>query len=391
MTKIDRPRQSSSKTQIAARAFTRRTILRSAAAGSVAATLPFIARTSLAASGEVNVFAWGDYIQDNIIEAFETQSGIKLNFSAFGSNEEAQSKLRAAGGKGFDVIFPSVDARPDYDEGNLLQPIDESRVKVERIVPALWRSSVKLGAVKRGTRYLVPFDWGTEGITYDSSVHDFSSTQVSYGDLWADGLEGKVAGRQKSLLMTIAIYLDATGKVPSNRAMDLYKTESDTRRIFDACIEFAAAYKKNIGAFWNNATEATAAFTDAGCTIGQTWDTTGIRLHIDVDKKWVYTAPKEGALAWMDTMGIPSGAENLDQAYEFINFMLTPEVGGMFANNTGYNAAAVGAEAHLSEASKAAFKMAYPEGAIENLWWWPVFTPWFSGVRQEYVEKLTAA
>ena len=379
-------------TLLAARKFTRRSLLRTGAAvGALAAAGPFFIRSSLAASGEVNVFAWGDYIQPNIVAAFEKTTKIKVNVSTFGSNEEAQNKLRAAGGKGFDLIFPSVDTRPDYDDGNLLQPIDESKVKVDRIEPALWRSSVKLGAVKRGTRYLVPFDWGTEGITYDSSIHSFGSGGVSYGDLWKGGLDGKVAGRQKSLLMTIALYLDSTGELPSNRAMDLYKTEADTRRIFAKCVEFAAARKKNIGAFWNNATEATAAFTDAGCTIGQTWDTTGIKLHNDVDKKWIYTSPKEGALAWMDTMAIPSGAANLEQAYEFMNFLLTPEAGGMFANNTGYNSAAVGAAAHLTEASKAAFALAYPKGAIENFWWWPVFTPWFSGVRSEFVEKLTNA
>ncbi|MEE8171505.1 MAG: extracellular solute-binding protein, partial [Alphaproteobacteria bacterium] len=134
----------------------------------------------------------------------------------------------------------------------------------------------------------------------------------------------------------------------------------------------------------------TAAFTDAGCTIGQTWDTTGIKLHIGVDKKWIYTAPKEGALGWMDAMGIPSGAENVEQSYAMINFLMTPEVGGMFVNNTGYNSAAVGAANHISDASKAAFEIAYPGGAIENLWWWPLNTPWFNGVRQEYVEKITA-
>ncbi len=384
--------RSSRATQRAAMAFTRRSLLQSAAAiATVSLAAPFIAKRALSASGQVNVFAWGDYVQPNIVEAFEKASGIKVNVSTFGSNEEAQNKLRAAGGKGFDIIFPSVDTRPDYDDGDLLQPIDESRVKVERIEPALWRSSVKLGAVKRGTRYLIPFDWGTEGMTYDSSVHSFGSGGVSYGDLWKDGLDGKVAGRQKSLLITVAIYLDSTGELPSNRAMDLYKTEADTRRIFGKCVEFVAKHKSNIGAYWNNATEATAAFTDAGCSIGQTWDTTGIKLHTDVDKKWIYTSPKEGALAWMDTMAIPSGAENLDEAYEFINFLLTPETGGMFANNTGYNSAAVGADAHLTDASKAAFAVAYPAGAIENFWWWPVFTPWFSSVRSEYVEKLTSA
>ncbi len=379
------------KTRIAARKFWRRSLLKGAAAavGTAAAT-PFIVRRSVASSGEINVFAWGDYIQDNIKDAFKKETGIKVNLTTFGSNEEAQSKLRAAGGKGFDLIFPSVDTRPEYDDGGLLQVIDESRVKVERIEPALWRRSLSLGAARRGKRYLIPFDWGTEGITYDSSVHGFKQGELSYGDLWSDGLDGKVAGRQKSIIVALAIYLDSIGRVPSNRALDLYRSEADMRRIFDACLDFLKPRKKNIGAFWNNATEATAAFTDAGCTIGQTWDTTGIKLHIDVDKKWIYTAPKEGALGWMDAMGIPSGAENVEQSYAMINFLMTPEVGGMFVNNTGYNSAAVGAANHISDASKAAFEIAYPGGAIENLWWWPLNTPWFNGVRQEYVEKITA-
>ena len=356
----------------------------------MAAATPFSIRRSLASSGEINVFAWGDYIQDNIKNAFEKKTGIKVNLTTFGSNEEAQSKLRAAGGKGFDLVFPSVDTRPEYDEGELLKAIDESRVKVDQIEPVLWRRSLGLGASRRGNRYLIPFNWGTEGITFDSSVHSFKQGELSYGDLWNDGLDGKVAGRQKSIIISLAIYLDSIGQVPSNRALDLYRSEADMRRIFDACLEFLKPRKKNIGAFWNNATQATAAFTDAGCTLGQTWDTTGIMLHTHVDKKWIYTAPREGALAWMDTMGIPSGAENVEQSYEMVNFLMTPEIGGMFVNNTGYNSAAVGVVNHLSDASKAAFEIAYPPGAIENLWWWPMYTPWFNGVRQEYVEKITA-
>ncbi|MBW4975182.1 extracellular solute-binding protein [Roseovarius mucosus] len=362
------------------------------ATGAAALATPLIARRALASSGEVNVFAWGDYFQNGEIpEAFTKATGIKVNVSTYGSNEEAASKLRAAGGKGFDILFPSVDTRPNYDEGNLLSEIDESRLKVDRIEPALWRSSLELGAAHRGKRYLVPFDWGTEGMTWDSSAVDVAPADLSYAHLWTDGLDGKVAMRQKSVLITLAIYLDSIGEVPSNRAMDLYKTEEDTRRIFDACVAFAAKNKANIGAYWNNATEATGAFTDAGCTIGQTWDTTGIKLHMDVDPKWRYAAPKEGALAWMDTAAIPSGAENVDQAYEFLNFLMSPEIGGMFANATGYNSAAVGASAHLSEANKTAFAFAYQNGAIENLWWWPMFTPWLSAVREEYSEKLTNA
>ena len=367
---------------------TRRTLL---ATGAATLAAPLFSRRALASSGEVNVFAWGDYFQPNIVAAFEAETGIKINISTYGSNEEAASKLRAAGGKGFDLIFPSVDTRPNYDEGNLLSEVDESKLDVALVQPALWRSSLELGAARRGKRYLVPFTWGTEGMTYDSSVHNIAPGELSYADLWAEGLTGKVAMRQKSVLISLALYLDTTGELPSNRGMDLYKSEADTRRIFDGCVAYAAPRKGNIGAYWNNATEATSAFTDAGCTIGQTWDTTGIKLGADVDPRWKYGAPKEGALAWMDTAAVPSGAENIDQAYALLNFLLKPETGGLFSNNTGYNSAAVGAADHMSDAGKAAFAFAYPGNAIDNLWWWPMFTPWFSTVREEYVEKLTNA
>lgn len=91
-------------------------------------------------------------------------------------------------------------------------------------------------------------------------------------------------------------------------------------------------------------------------------------------------------------MGIPSGAANVEQVYALINFLLKPETGAMFANNTGYNSAAVGSAGHLNEAAKNAFQMAYPEeAAIDGLWWWPAQTPFFGTLRTEYVEKLTNA
>lgn len=369
----------------------RRTLLK---AGAAAIAAPAILRASdaLASSGTVNVFAWGDYVQDNIKQAFEEKTGITCNVSTYGSNDEAENKLRAAGAKGFDIVFPSIDTGPNYYKDDLLQPIDESRFEVDRVIPSIYRSSIRLGATHRGKRYLVPCDWGTEGITYDSTKLDKAYPEISYGDMWADGMAGQVAMRQKSVLVSLALYLDAIGALKTDRGMDFYRSEEDCRRVFEGTLEFALAHKQNIGAFWNNATEATAAFTDAGCTIGQTWDTTGLLLHRETDPKWVYTMPKEGGLGWIDTMGIPSGAENVEQAYAFVNFMLSPEAGAMFANNTGYNSAAKGADTHLNAAQKAGFEMAYPdEAAIDDLWWWPPQTTFFGALRTEYVEKLTNA
>ncbi len=375
----------------------RRTILKGAAATGAVIAAPFVLRAhdALASSGQVNVFAWGDYVQKNMIERFEKDSGIKVNLSTYGSNDEAENKLRAAGGKGFDVIFPSVTNRSNYDDSNApggswLAPLDESKLKVDQVIPSMLRDSIKLGAVKRGKRYLLPFDWGTEAITFNSEVHNLSDDEVSYGTLWGEGLDKQVAFRQKSVIMGVGLYLESIGQLKTDRMLDVYKTEEDARRVWDACAKFVIDNKSKIGAFWNNATEATAAYTDAGCTVGQTWDTTGILLNRQ-DAKYKYRMPKEGGITWMDSMGIPVGAENLDQAHAFINAMLNPEMAGMFSANTGYNSCVKGAENYAGEEFKAQFNQIYNEDNLANLWWWQADTPWFAPTRQEYVEKITNA
>jgi spermidine/putrescine transport system substrate-binding protein len=370
---------------------TRRSLLKSsAAATAVAIAAPAILRAhdALASSGEVYVYAWGDYIKENMIQKFEGDTGIKINLSTYGSNDEAENKLRAAGGKGFDVIFPSITNGPNYYPDNLLAPIDESKVHMDNIIPSMVRDSFNLGATYRGKRYLLPFDWGTEAITFDSEKMPMSDAEVSFGSLWVPEAKGAAAFRQKSVIMGVAIYLDSTGEVPSNRALDIYKSEDEARRVWDGCTKFILAHKENIAAFWNNATEATSAFTDSGALIGQTWDTTGLLLNRE-NAKWKYRMPKEGGITWMDSVGVTSGAANVDQGYAFINAMLEPEMAGMFAKNTGYNSAVKGAAEFAGEEYQKQFNDVYTDEALANLWWWQADTPYFASLRQEYVEKIT--
>jgi len=373
--------------------FTRRTVLRgSAAVAASALAAPAVLRAgdALASSGTVSVFAWGDYVQPNMVEKFQKDTGITINLSTYGSNDEAVQKLKAAGGKGFDVIFPSVTNGPQYYPDNLLQPLDEGKVQMDRIIPSMVRDSIQLGATDRGKRMLLPFNWGTEAITFDSSAFPVGDDDVSFGMLWMPEAKGKAAFRQKSVLVGTAIYLDATGEVKSDRALDLYKSEEDMRRVFDAVTQYIIDRKANIAAFWNNATEATNAFKQAGAGVGQTWDTTGLLLNRD-DAKWKYRMPKEGGMTWMDSIGIPAGAANIDQAYAFINAMFDPMMAGMMSANTGYNSAAVGAAAHAGEAYAKQFNEVYNEQNLANLWWWQADTPWFNTVRDQYVDRITNA
>lgn len=368
----------------------RRTALKMTATA-VAAPVVLRAHDALAASGTVRVLAWQDYIQPNIAEKFEADTGITLELTTFGSNNEAESTISSAGGKGFDVVFPSITNAPNYldsDGNSYFMPLPAG-VNTDAVIPSFLRDSATLGGMHNGEQVVLPFDWGTEGMTLNTTAGIDPAT-LSYGDLFADGTEGKSAFRQKSALIGIGLYLDATGEVPSNRMLDVYKSEEEARRVFGAVTQWIIERKDHFGAFWNNATEATAAFKDAGCVIGQTWDTTGLLLNRE-NPEFIYRAPKEGIITWLDSFGIMREAENVDQAVAFMNFMLTPEVGGMFSNNTGYNSAVAGAAEFASEEFKRQFNEVYTEEVLGNMWWWQAETPFLAPTQNEFSEIITNA
>lgn len=343
-------------------------------------------------SGQVDVFTWGDYLQPNMIDRFESETGIKLNVSTYGSNDEAEQKLKAAGGKGFDVIFPSITNVVNYyDESQnlLLAAIDESRVPVDNLIPSMWRDSIQLGAVQRDDRVAIPFNWGTEAISYDADVFG-DNAEVSYGMLWDERAKDRAAFRQKSVLFGTGLFLEAEGQLDSNRMYGVFESEEEMRRIMDVVAAYVIDHKQNFGAFWNNATEALNAFQQAGCNVGQVWDSTGLLLNRD-QPQLLYRMPKEGGLTWMDSMAIPIGAAHVDEAYAFIQAMLQPEMGGMMSANTGYNSCVAGAAEHAGEEYARQFNEVYDDENLSNLWWWPSDTPYIQSVRQEYVDKITNA
>lgn len=361
-------------------------------ASALAAPLILRASDALASSGSVKVLAWQDYIQPNIAEKFEADTGISLELSTFGSNDEAESTIRANGGKGFDIVFPSITNASGYidDNGDSYFAPVPAGVNVDAVIPSFLRDSAALGGMHNGAQILLPFDWGTEGITLDRGALDIADGDLSYSDLFRPGTEGKSAFRQKSVLMGVGLYLDATGEVPSNRMLDVYRSEDDARRVWGAVAQWIIERKTHFGAFWNNSTEATAAFKDAGCIIGQTWDTTGLLLNRE-NADFVYRAPKEGIITWLDSFGMLKQAENPEQSVAFMNFMLKPEIGGMFANNTGYNSAVAGAANFASDDFKKQFNDVYTADVLGNMWWWQADTPFFAPVRNEMVELITNA
>ncbi len=385
-----RPASSSTLTLMAARAFSRRTMLRNAAAaGAVLATGPWLVKDAFSSSGELNVIMWSDELPTAVLEDFSKASDIKVNHTPFGSNEDLLNKLKATKGQGFDLAGPTLDRAPQWKELGLLQPFDMNKIETKNILPSMLSASA--GAwTWDGKQYHLPHVWGTEALGWRTDKWQRDYKELSLGDLWLPEMKGKVQGRPHSMMAGIGRYLDRTGELPSDRLLDAYKDEENMRRIWDAITKFAVEHKPWLKQFWNDADAQKNGFMQNDVVLGQTWDGPVISLKNE-GKPVAYMAPQEGAFAWLDGWAVPIGAQNVEQAYAFLNYLYKAENSGAVANGSGYNPVATGADQHLTEQAKKNFAEAYPEDALNRLWFWPPTEPWYAEIRNEYVDKFVAA
>ena len=264
-----------------------------------------------------------------------------------------------------------------------------SRVPTDKILGPMLKTSMEHGGWG-GEHYHLPYLWGTEALAWNTEKLTREYKDLSYGDLFSEEVKGRVMARPHSMMLGIGLYLDATGKLPSNRMLDAYKDEQNMRRIWGEITNYCVERKQWIKQFWADADAQKNGFTQNGVVIGQTWDGPAMQLRNEGEPV-MYQAPQEGALTWLDGLSMPVGARNIDAAYAFLEYLYSPEVGGMLANKTGYNSCAAGADNHISDAAKGNFQAAYPEDALERLWWWPPEPSWYASIRAEYRDKFVAA
>jgi spermidine/putrescine transport system substrate-binding protein len=203
-------------------------------------------------------------------------------------------------------------------------------------------------------------------------------------------VKGHTQGRGHSFLLGVGLWWDASGKMASNRMLDGYKDEESFKKVWDPILKFAIENKAFVKQFWDSADNTKSGLMENDVWIGQTWD--GPPLSLKKDGKPVnYTAPKEGAIVWMDGISMLKAAKNSDQAYAFIDYLLTPEVSGAVAEGSGYNGIITGADAFTSDVFKKNFQEAYPGDALKNLWPWPAEPTWYAEIRSQYTDKFKAA
>jgi spermidine/putrescine transport system substrate-binding protein len=385
-------KQKSTLELLRAATISRRALMKSAVAvGAVGFAAPIVSKDALSSSGELNLLMWSDEFPDPVIPNFEKASGIKVNQTPFSQNEEQINKLQATGGEGFDICQPTRDRAPQFKDLAVLQPWDMSKVKNSgNLLPAMLEGSTSVWTWEDGGLYHLPHCWGSEAISFRTDLYKGDLTQLSYGSLWDEGVKGHVQGRPHSLLLGIGLWMDANGKLPSNRMLDSFKSEDDMKKIYDQLLPFAIEHKAWIKQFWDSADNTKSGLMENDVWIGQTWD--GPALSLKKEGKPVgYQAPKEGAIAWLDGISLLKAAKNLDQAYAFVEYLQTPEASAAVAEGSGYNPVVTGADSLLSEQAKKNFSEAFPGDALKNLWHRPPEPSWFAELRTQYSDKYKAA
>ena len=250
-------------------------------------------------------------------------------------------------------------ARPSSRNWACSLPTTWTKLKnVGNIIPGLLASSKELWEWDGGL-YHLPHLWGSEAISWRTDLYKGNPAELSYGSLWADDVKGHVQGRPHSLLLGIGLWMDASGKLPSNRMLDAYKDPDSFKKIYDQLLPFAIEHKPWIKQFWDSADNTKSGLMENDVWIGQTWD--GPVLSLKKEGKPVsYQAPKEGAIAWLDGLSLVKAAKNTDQVYALLEYLQTPEVSAAAAEGSGYNPTVTGADALLSPAAKANFQEVLP-------------------------------
>ena len=367
----------------------RRSVLKGAAAtGAAAAIGPWYIPNAFAAP-VVNVLMWGEYLPDSVVADFKAKTGITVNHTKIGDNGEIISKMKAGGGAGYDLASPTNMRALQWADLGVLAPFDMNRINTSAVNPGMLAVGERDWNFGGKGSHWVPQLWGTESISWRTDKWQPDGLP-SFGDIWEPnpGIDGAfMMGRTYSMMTGCGIWMHHQGKMDF---WSSYNDEDTMRKNWETITEYCISKKGNPVKFWSGADPQKQGFTSDGVVVGQTWDGP-IAAMMKAGEPVAYQTTDEGALAWIDGITMSAKAENIDEAYELINYSFTPETGGQTVNEIGYNSAVNGASDHYSDETKALAKAIYPGDTSTKLNPWPPEPPWYADARAEYANKFETA
>ena len=266
-------------------------------------------KAEAAISGTLNFTTWPNYFSQENLDNFTKKTGVVINVSIFGSNEEMLAKLQA-GSTGWDVFVPTNYTISTYKKLDLIVPLDLAKIPN---YTANTQDPRFLGpGTIDGVTYAIPKDWGTTGFVVNSKMAPQNPT--SWKEFW-DLVQGPLTGKamvHDYQLTTIGNALKYFG----------YSFNSLDEKEMAAAEKLLLACKPHL--FGINS-DYQPSMRNGDAWMAMCWTNDGAQLKRDLPAM-NYVLGKEGGEIWVDHYAIPKGAPNPDAAYAFLDYILTPDI-----------------------------------------------------------------
>ena len=275
---------------------------------------------------EVRVYNWSDYIDEDLLTKFEEETGLKLIYDVFDSNELLETKM-LAGGSGYDVVVPTGSFLLRQIKAGAFQKLDYDKLpNAEHLWDVIKDRLEGYGSDVPINEYAINYMWGTTGL----GVNTGKVEEVLGPDAPIDSLSLIFEPENMEKLADCGVhFLDAPDEVvPAALTYLGHDPNSTDKAELEEAGELLMSVRPHVQKFHSSEYINALANGDICVAMGWSGDVLQARDRADEadnDVNIAYNAPSEGAVMWFDMMAIPVDAPNPDGAHKFLNFIMEPE------------------------------------------------------------------
>ena len=269
-------------------------------------------------AGEVYVYNWGEYIDEEVISMFEEETGIKVIYDMFETNEDMYPVIEA-GGRTYDVVCPSDYMIQKMVENNMLAELNFDNIpNVSQIDPLYMERSKSFDPENK---YSVPYCWGTVGILYNTGMVAPEDVPTRWSDLWDEKFNGEIL-MQDSVRDAFMVALKSLG----------YSMNSENEAELGQARDLLIRQKPLVQAYVIDQVRDKMIGGEAAVGVIYSGEMLYIQEEVaaqGLDYDLEYVLPEEGTNVWIDSWVIPANAKNKENAEAWINFLCRPEIAKM--------------------------------------------------------------